>query len=170
MTINYKRKLQAFLHDPVDKPFAIKDHENRGAEYLKILDIDYKKPASADQTSSAADRIASFKNKTGANIEINFLKEAELTHPLGSGTLKLTESTNFKDLDLLAIQNGIKKYFKLIKEKYNSDYRKIYLDIWRNFTEKTALMKQKKIRLANFGIYCRQKRACLTIQYFHIIG
>lgn len=132
--IDYKQKLQIFFHDPLDKPVNIQNHEQRAAEQLKIMGLNYEKNVEADQIASAADRLNNFQDTEGKTIKIVFDKEGELTHPLGSGRLKLAEPCAL-GLDDKKINESVRDFIISLKEKYSVDYKKIFLDLWRNFPE-----------------------------------
>ncbi|MCM8817653.1 MAG: type III-B CRISPR-associated protein Cas10/Cmr2, partial [Candidatus Omnitrophica bacterium] len=142
------KKLKAFLHDPIDKAFNIQFHRMKAQEYAQIFDIhdiedeDTKK---ADHISSAADRITFQKE-----VSVNFNKQAELTHPLGSGRVKLTgPEYGFLSPAYEEVENLLKIVFNELKNESSGQPKLPLLTLWRNLTEKLRDFELKKFKLGN---------------------
>jgi len=119
----YEDFLKKFFHDPADKPFSIRDHENRAKEYAEFFDV------SEIEDGKYADIIASCMERSllPKDIKCDF---NEVIHPLSGEKLK-----NFR----LDNQNCIAQISSLLKEfsdsfKSSSDKEKAFL-IWRNLLE-----------------------------------
>lgn len=55
--MDFTQKLKQFLHDPIDKPFDVKTHEQRAKEYAEILGVKGLKEAKySDRIASAMER------------------------------------------------------------------------------------------------------------------
>lgn len=86
--VDWRKKLNAFLHDSPDKPTDIATHEFR-ADYLKALDQfteAEKFDNAADWAASAADRLP-FPSPSPSKLRQPFDELTELPHPLGNSSL-----------------------------------------------------------------------------------
>lgn len=144
------KKFKAFFHDPLDKPLDIIYHEKRAGEYVSNIgvseDLINKEIKDADHIASASDRIIFPKDKDGNKIIINFNKDAELTHPLGSGTIKLSEY-GYINADLKETGKVINASLSEMKNSSTNDEKRLLLDLWRNIPEKF-----KDFELVNFKL------------------
>ncbi len=141
-----KQKLKAFFHDPIDKPFNIKSHKEKAVEYFNLTGINEELFSedieNSDHIAAAADRINFPKD-----ISINFDKNAELTHPLGSGNIKISEygyiNPEYKELERVITE-------AIIKIKNNSKDEKIFLlSLWRNLPDIFKEYELENFKLGN---------------------
>lgn len=145
---NYKKQLQAFFHDPLDKPIKIRDHEKRASEQLGRLGLQYQKPRHADHIASAADRLFTFKDSLGNTIQVDFDAESEISHPLGSAILSLRQHGSL-GIDTEQVSKLIIDYLDEVKEKHADDYQKVLFRIWREFPDKVLDKELPNYRLGN---------------------
>lgn len=146
----YKSKLQAFFHDPIDKPFCIQNHEKKAAEELQIIGLSYNKDANADHITSAADRINDFRDSSGRTTQVNFEQEGEITHPLGGDPIVLADNQFFLGVDKDAVHEKIFDFLNDLKSKYKEDYKKMFFGLWREFPEKVEEYNNKIGELWNY--------------------
>jgi len=146
----YKSKLQAFFHDPIDKPFCIQNHEKKAEEELQILGLSYNKDASSDHIASAADRINDFRDNSGKTTQVDFEKEGEITHPLGGTPVVLADNNFFIGVDKDLVHEKIVDFLKNLKLKYKDDYQKILLGLWREFPKNIEEYNNKIGELWNY--------------------
>jgi len=83
----WNSKLTAYLHDPIDKAFSIKDHEERGARLIELLGL--QKPneeswKSADAMAAGFERgrLPSYSRDSNKNGAVDFADKPVLTHPV----------------------------------------------------------------------------------------
>ncbi len=149
---DYIAQLQAFFHDPIDKPINIHNHEKRAEEQISQLGLQYNKPSASDHIASAADRIHSYNDNQGNTIQVNFDSEGEITHPLGSGVLKLTDQGDLM-INTKNVADNITKYLHDLKDRYNDSYKDIIIRLWREFPEKIKTDELPNYRLGNLWDY-----------------
>lgn len=131
----FSRKLKAFLHDPVDKPFILmqagESHERRAQELAGKLGITLEKEGASDHIASAMERVflprGASKNK---RLQIKFLERPCVKHPLsGKEFEKIEELENY---DIEAFKNVVDNTFLEIASKnFNSDKER-FIYLWRN--------------------------------------
>ncbi len=141
----YNDFLKKFFHDPIDKPFDIIGHEQRGEEYANMFDVFLK-----DENLKYADIIASCMERSliPKDAEQKQIRQEfnEVRHPLSEGKIAVSIDSN----DAI---NKIKDIISVIADFYKgySDDKKSFA-IWRNLLEdileKLPDSKLKKI----FGI------------------
>jgi CRISPR-associated protein Cmr2 len=97
---DWTQKLAAWLHDPAEKQFVLRDregHEGGTARRLRDeLDIDFAAfDPRADHLAAAADRPNWPREQDGPRYQafeqVNFAREAELIHPLSGARIALPE-------------------------------------------------------------------------------
>lgn len=117
--------LKRFLHDPIDKPFDFKTHEQRAKEYAEILGV------SGVEDAKGSDWIASCMERSLLPKDIRH-EFNEIKHHLSEGVIAESELHSEK-LDF----EKIKEVFKEIEGELNSsDEKKKFLYLWRNLQEK----------------------------------
>jgi len=145
-------RLKAFFHDPPDKALDITQHEKRAGEYFSILGIseDLKSDIikEADHLSSASDRMRFPNDKQGNKIIINFDKDAELTHPLGSGRIKLSDF-GYLSADMGEVEKVIQAAITKLHSEANGDYKRLMLEMWRNIPDQFSEFELEKFKLGN---------------------
>ncbi|MBF0106819.1 MAG: type III-B CRISPR-associated protein Cas10/Cmr2 [Deltaproteobacteria bacterium] len=82
----WDRKFSAFMHDPFDKVFCIRGHEERAAKLHEVFGIDkpiddFWKRADAIAAGFERGQVPSFSESENKNGAINFLETPILTHP-----------------------------------------------------------------------------------------
>lgn len=145
----FQQKLKAFLHDPIDKIFNIKNHESRAVEYSKIFiekenlyDDIVKK---SDHISAAADRVHFSQTVKEEQIIINFSKDAEISHPLGCNRISLGHII----ADYSNIKESITNCFQSIKKRSSNNEKKLLLDLWRNIPAELSHYETEKFKIGN---------------------
>lgn len=131
----WEKKINALLHDPPQKCFNIKAHENQANQLATSLGIkldkhDFKE---ADWIASAADRLnfPSYKSIGGAN----FSQKPYLTHPLSGVRLNLGLGTLLpSEINHQEIISAIQKSLHSIPAEIKGDAKKLYLWLWRNWS------------------------------------
>lgn len=127
-------KINALLHDPPDKSLDIKGHKGQAENWARTLGINLFAAGfdQADWIASAADRLnfPSYRKIGSAN----FRNKPYLTHPLAGVRLNLGTGrflpTQINDEELkIAIQESL----KCINPKIKTDYKKLFLWLWRNW-------------------------------------
>lgn len=141
-----KQKIKAFFHDPIDKPFNIQRHKEKAIEYFNLTEIEEslfdEDIENSDRISAAADRINFPKD-----ISIDFNKEPEIAHPLGSGKVKISEygyiNPEYKDLERVIVESilGIRNKSK--------DEKIFLLNLWRNVPDMFKEYELEKFKLGN---------------------
>jgi len=143
------QKLKAFFHDPIDKPLNLKNHEERARRYYSLInakeELDIKE---SDYISAAADRIVFPPDKDGNKVIINFEKEAELTHPLGSGNIKIS-NYGYINPDPNEVKGVINQTIQKIKEEAKSDEKLLLLSLWRNIPDIFEEFELTNFKLGN---------------------
>jgi CRISPR-associated protein Cmr2 len=126
----YEIFLNKFFHDPIDKPFDIKYHENRAKKYKELFGIssDLEKEFKyADIIASCMERSLIPKDTDNEQIRQEF---NEIRHPLSEGSI------NNEEIDKEKSIQEISKILEKISESYisYSEDKKSYA-IWRNLLE-----------------------------------
>lgn len=113
--------LKRFFHDPVDKPFDIKTHENRAKDYAEILGIsDLQEAKYSDQIASCMER-----SLLPKDMKQDF---NEIRHPLSDEKI---DGLNFEGVD---IKEAVKKSLERIAQEAGFDENKAFY-IWRNLLD-----------------------------------
>lgn len=130
----YNKKLSAFLHDPIDKPFILMqgiNHEERAGLIADLLHVSLEKAQGPDWIASAMERVllprGSGRNK---KIQIRFLDNPEIKHPLSSRNLDCNTLNEFPLDKIIEIVEQTASELAL------DDPEKQYLTLWRNYLEK----------------------------------
>ena len=148
MPIDWKLKIQTFLHDPFDKPLVLFEkgtsgHELRAKELLGILGIEEKWPSEvkeADWNASAANRVWLVK-PDGHEPQVDFIKHPALRHPLSGTSYDLSQQGGslekstfdapkvnaFVEKAKKSVQNSLQK----LKSELQDDYKRLFFAIWR---------------------------------------
>lgn len=116
-------KLNAFFHDPIDKCFDIKTHEERAKNYANKLGV------SGVEEAKGSDRIASCMERSLLPKEKVYQEFNEVRHPLSDGKLEVQVS-NKRDKIFNSIENV---FSKLNLSSYDDKNKFFYL--WRNLEE-----------------------------------
>ena len=125
----YNDFLKKFFHDPIDKPFDIKGHEQRGEEYAKMFDVFLDENLKyADIIASSMERSLIPKDSQQKQIQQPF---NEVRHPLSEGKIAVSIKEESNE-----IINKIKSVIEDIAKSYRdySDDKKSFV-IWRNLLE-----------------------------------
>lgn len=116
-------KLAAYLHDPMDKVFEIRRHEERAARLLEVFGV--QKPNKkfwvlADSMAAGFERgqVPSYSNDENRNGAINFSLKPILTHPTSRKTKLQVDFSNLPDTGINEIHEQLLTF---VKEKI-SDY------------------------------------------------
>jgi CRISPR-associated protein Cmr2 len=144
-----KQKLKAFFHDPIDKIFNIQFHRNKAVEYANLAGIEEnlfeEDIEKSDQIAAAADRI-----NLSENISVDFNRNAELTHPLGSGNVKLAgEEYGYVSPQYDEIERVITEVINKFKNSCKDNNKKLLLTLWRNIPEELTHFEHDKFKLGN---------------------
>ncbi|MBW2609539.1 MAG: type III-B CRISPR-associated protein Cas10/Cmr2 [Deltaproteobacteria bacterium] len=117
-------KFAAYMHDPIDKVFQIRGHEERGAKQLEVFGL--QKPSDefwkkADSIAAGFERgqVPTYSKNSNLNGAVDFLKNPIITHPTSNKsrlTINLPESLSREDegsigaelLDFLREDIGVK--------------------------------------------------------------
>ncbi|GEM_PF-1702850 len=146
------RRLKAFFHDPLDKALDITSHEKRAGDYYRILgiaeDLKPEEVKEADHLSSASDRLRFPMDPQGNRIIINFDKDAELTHPLGSGRIMLSEF-GYINADMSEVNKVITSALTKLNTKSKGDKKRLLLDLWRNIPDQLTEFELENFKLGN---------------------
>ncbi|MGB9762570.1 MAG: type III-B CRISPR-associated protein Cas10/Cmr2, partial [Minisyncoccia bacterium] len=124
--------LKKFFHDPIDKPFDIRQHEGRAKEYAELFGVSgIEEGKYSDQIASCMERSLLPKpEKDGLKKEDLYQELTEIRHPLSD------EKMEFKDIEF---KQAIKKISEVLKNvaknyEYKNAEEKSLL-IWRNLLE-----------------------------------
>lgn len=140
----FSKKLSAFLHDPIDKPFVLmqgESHEERAAYLADLMQVSIEKSEGSDWIASAMERVllpkGSSRNK---ELQIKFLDAPEIKHPLSG-----------KDLDCGELKgcrlDAIKEIVEESARKFSGDCpEKQFLNLWRNYIETIKKNSSPEIR------------------------
>ena len=144
MSIDWKLKLVALLHDPPDKALRVGGHEDRARELLRLVlgakpstDM-WQQAKHADRIASAADRVNFPEEKPGVPLTVDFQRRPVLCHPLAGKHL---------DLDILQTADASKTQEGAVKELCvpDEDDRKRFLRLWRGLPR---ALEQQEERIA----------------------
>ncbi len=134
----YRRKLAAFLHDPIDKPLVLMQtgvrHEERARrlqELLGLADLPDASPAS-DHVASAMERAFVPERATdGGRIALDFLQNPEIRHPF-SGR-RLEGLGDFSDLALDRATSGVEDAVEVVADRIGeeADFQQAFFTLWR---------------------------------------
>lgn len=101
----WNSKLTAYLHDPIDKAFSIKDHEERGARLIELLGLQKPneeswKAADAMAAGFERGRLPSYSTDENKNGAVDFGKSPVLTHPVSeSGNIGIDCNFNHSQIN-----------------------------------------------------------------------
>lgn len=129
----FSKKLSAFLHDPIDKPFVLmqgESHEERAAHLVDLMQVSIEKSEGSDWIASAMERVllpkGSSRNK---ELQIKFLDAPEIKHSLSGKNLECGE---LKDCQLDSIKTIVEES---ARELAVDNPEKQFLNLWRNYIE-----------------------------------
>lgn len=130
----FKEKLQAFFHDPPDKPFILmtgEDHEERADELADKYRVTRMKVSAPDHIASAMERsflpAGASRNK---GLQVRYLEDPCIKHPL-SGK-ELTEAQMLKGLPKDTFKSAVNAAMAEAWEHSVDDDKKRFLYLWRN--------------------------------------
>jgi len=120
--MSFDKKLKRLLHDPIDKPFDIKTHEQRAKEYAEIMGVtNLEEAKGSDWIASCMER-----SLLPPNIRQEF---NQIRHPLSEEKIQV-------EIRKEEVLNKIKKvYENLGKEVRDLDGKTKFLYLWRNLQE-----------------------------------
>ncbi len=143
MSVDWKIKLTAFLHDPPDKALRIANHEERRDNILKLIGINYdKRSDGADHVSSAMQRL-NIPEDCKAYIDFSHQNKPVFKHAL-SAEIETEKLNEIKDcIKTHGYERCFEKYkfnIELLKPFIDKNsLEKTYLNIWRLLPEKYSL-------------------------------
>lgn len=130
----FSKKLLAFLHDPIDKPYILmqgESHEQRAQELADKLGIVLQREPASDHIASAMERTflpeGASRNK---DLQIKFLENPCIKHPLSGKDFDST--VGWKDLSKDTFKKIANKTFSEIATKAFKDDKERFLYLWRN--------------------------------------
>jgi len=146
--INYKdiynKKLSAFLHDPIDKPFILMQgihHEERAKHLADLLLVSLEKVEGPDWIASAMERVLlPKKSSMKAELQVKFLDDPEIKHPLSGQNL------DCKDLKSFPLDKIKEVVEQSASELAVPNPEKQFLNLWRNYLEKIIQKSPSKIK------------------------
>lgn len=128
------KKLSAFLHDPIDKPFILmqgESHEQRAARLADLLQVSLEKAEGPDWIASAMERVLLHRESSlKEELQVKFLDSPEIKHPLSGRNLNCKEIRTFPVHKIKEIVE------KSASELAVDDPEKQYLTLWRNYLAK----------------------------------
>jgi len=140
----FSKKLSAFLHDPIDKPYILmqgEGHEERAAYLADLMQVSIEKSEGSDWIASAMERVllpgGSSRNK---KLQTKFLDAPEIKHPLSGKDL---ECGKLKGCQLDAIKENVEKS---ARELAVDNTEKQFLNLWRNYIETIKKNSSPEIR------------------------
>lgn len=138
----FSKKLLAFLHDPIDKPFILMEgesHEQRAKELAGILGVELEKEPASDHIASAMEKTFLPKGASqNKDLQIKFLENPCIRHPLSG---KVFESiVRWKGLSRDAFKQTADETFSEIAKMVFNDDKQRFLYLWRNLI---PLLKKK---------------------------
>jgi len=98
-------KFAAYMHDPIDKVFQIRGHEERGAKHLEVFGL--QKPndefwKKADSIAAGFERgqVPTYSSNPNLNGAVDFLKNPVITHPTSNKShLNINFAENLSEQD-----------------------------------------------------------------------
>ena len=133
-TDRFLRKLAAFFHDPIDKPFTLMQgrgrHEDRAHDHANRLGL------SLPPFASVADHIAAAMERAfvpqDAAPSVRFLDDPEIRHPFSGAPLEELGAHMPVDLDDVetAVQEALSDLDLPADEEVRG--RRVFLALWRN--------------------------------------
>ena len=117
-TSYWDNKFAAYMHDPIDKVFQIKGHEERGAKQLEVFGL--QKPndefwKKADSIAAGFERgqVPTYSGNPNLNGAVDFLKNPVITHPTSNKfKLNINLAENFSAKDANNISDGLLKFLQ----------------------------------------------------------
>jgi len=140
----FSKKLSAFLHDPIDKPFILMQdgsHEERAGHLADLFHVSLEKAEGPDWIASAMERVL-LPRKSGLKkeLQVKFLDNPEIKHPLSGRDL------NCEEIRAFSVDKIKKIVEKSASELAVDDSEKQYLTLWRNYLEKIEERSPQEIR------------------------
>lgn len=112
----WDNKFLAYMHDPFDKAFGIKGHENRSNELLELYtglgepNEEFWKKADGIASGLERGQIVSYKKDEAQSGAVNFMEKPVLSHPTGE---KAQININFaKDINADKVWKDLKEFIK----------------------------------------------------------
>lgn len=137
----WENKIIAYFHDPIDKIFDIKYHENRANEIIKILlgtdkpNNEFWKPADATAACFERGLAPSYNKDEYKSGAVNFIQEPVISHPTTSKSnllnINLPENIK-KNPDI--IFNEVKKAFQKERDRLEKITDKRCESLFNKFT------------------------------------
>jgi CRISPR-associated protein Cmr2 len=129
----FEKKLSAFMHDPIDKPFILMQggsHEERAKHIADLLQVSIEKEEGADWIASAMERVLlPQKSSMEKNLQIKFLDNPEIKHPLSGKGIDCADLKKTSVEEIKTIVN------KSTVDFVNPDPEIQHLLLWRNYIE-----------------------------------
>ncbi|MBC7248563.1 MAG: type III-B CRISPR-associated protein Cas10/Cmr2 [Actinobacteria bacterium] len=136
----FSRKLAAYLHDPVDKPFILMQgisHERRASELSERLGVRIEGVEAADHIASAMERAFLPKGASrNQAMQVKFLEDPCIKHPLSGRELEGAEC--IKGVDKKRFIDAADKAIEELAGKEYEDEKTRFLDLWRNLKPKVV--------------------------------
>ena len=134
----FSKKLSAFLHDPIDKPFILmqgESHEERAKFLADLLNVSLEKEDGPDWIASAMERVLLPKGSSKkGEMQVKFLQHPEIKHPLSGIDLDCDEIRAFP---LEKIKEVVDTTASDLSGQDDDETK--FLTLWRNYL---ALLKQ----------------------------
>ncbi len=129
MSSYFEELLKRFFHDPIDKCFDIKTHEERAKRYADKVRV------SGVEEAKGSDQIASCMERSLLPKEKIYQEFNEIKHPLCDGKLDVSISTNKNE-----ILNLIESAFSNINiNPYGYDDKSKFFYLWRNLEDEILM-------------------------------
>jgi CRISPR-associated protein Cmr2 len=130
----FSRKLSAFLHDPIDKPFILmqgESHEERAKMLAELMQVSLEREEGPDWIASAMERVLLPKgSSTKEEMQVKFLQHPEIKHPLSGIDLICDEIGAFP---LAKIKELVDTTASDLSGQDGDETK--FLTLWRNYLE-----------------------------------
>jgi len=142
-------KLNAFLHDPVDKPFTLmqgESHESRAKKLAWFLgiEIDQEIVRGADMIASAMERsVLPAGASRDRRLQVKFLDVPEIVHPLSGKRLCFNRETMPA---LEEVKKVAEDAMACVPDTVKNNPQALYLFLWRNLLP--ALQRESSVELS----------------------
>ena len=130
----FNKKLSAFLHDPIDKPFILmqgESHEERAKFLAELMQVSLEREKGPDWISSAMERVLLPKgSSTKEEMQVKFLQQPEVKHPLSGINLTCDEIRAFP---LEKIKEVVDTTASDLSSQDDDETK--FLTFWRNYLD-----------------------------------
>ncbi len=130
----FSYKLQAYLHDPINKPFILMQgvsHEKEAVRLAEILAVSLERMDGPDHIASAMERAFLPKGASKTpSLQVKFLEDPVIKHPLSGRELESTPS--LKGLDAKLFVEAATKVMEELSEQADVGAKLQFFTLWRN--------------------------------------